>query len=106
MKTEMELIGAAWTNGANSCGIKIAAADRDRFLHREWGTVQLCVEAGTPFDVNIDKASMWNGKCRELIHSELREWLRRTGNFPWQKGAPPRIRLTPNGARSFALSLV
>jgi len=106
MKTGMDFIGTAWTNGASACGIKIAAADRDQFLRREWGKIRLFVEGDAPFDVNIDKASMWNGTCRELIHTEIREWLTQTGNFPWPKGAPPRIRLTPKGRRSFALSLV
>ena len=102
-----EFVATAWSNGATACGLKISAADRDRYLERQWGFVDLLIPGQpAPIPVNINKASMWDGSCRELIHFEIRAWFIRSGKFPWPKGSPPRVRLVQSGRRSFALSFV
>lgn len=99
-------VGSGWWGGG-ACGIKISAVDRDRHLVREWGTVRLLLPGGSePISVNIDKHSMWEGTCRELIHKSIKDWFVRTKKFPWPKGSPPQVRLVPCGPRSFAVSFV
>ncbi len=101
-----EFIGTAWSNGGTACGVKISAHDRDLFLRREWGVVELIVPGeAKPVAVNVDKSSMWDGSCRELIHRSIKDWLTRSEKYPWPNGSPPRIKLTPSGQRSFSLSL-
>jgi hypothetical protein len=99
-----EFVGSAWWGG-NACGIKIRAEDRDKYLVREWGSVELFIPGEeTPIAVNIDKASMWEGTCRELIHKKIKAWFVRSGKYPWAKGKPPRVRLVKIQSGSFALS--
>jgi hypothetical protein len=87
--------------------LKIRAKDRDRYLKREWGSVDLFIPGElAPIPVNIDKASMWDGTCRELIHIKIKAWFIRTGKYPWTKGSPPRVRLIRTQPKSFALSFV
>jgi hypothetical protein len=102
-----EFVATAWSNGTTACGLKISAADRDRYLKREWRWVGLLIpDEPEPIPVNIDKKSMWDGRCRELIHIKIRDWFIQSGKFPWPKGRPPRVRLVQSGPRSFALSFV
>src|SRR5205823_261320 len=101
-----KFVATAWSGGS-TCGLKIAAADRDRYLKREWGSVVLLIPGEPdPIPVNLDKASMWEGSCRELIHLKIKAWFIRSDKFPWPKGRPPRVRLAQSGPRSFALSFV
>lgn len=101
-----EFVGTAWWGG-NACGIKIGAKDRDKYLEREWGSVDLFIPGDSvPIVVNIDKPSMWEGTCRELIHKKIKAWFISSGKFPWVKGRPPRVRLVKIQSRSFALSFV
>jgi hypothetical protein len=94
------MFATAWNNGKHhrsgaGYGLKIAAADRDRYFRREWGTVQLRIGSAPPIVVNIDKASFWNSSCRELINVALGRWLLETGQAPWPSGQPPRFILDP-----------
>lgn len=99
-----EFVGSAWWGG-NACGIKIRAADRDRYFKREWGSINLLIPGEPePIAVNIDKQSMWDGSCRELIHIKIKAWFIRAKKHPWPKGKPPRVRLVQSGPRSFAVS--
>jgi hypothetical protein len=101
-----EFVATAWSGG-RTCELKISAVNRDRYLKREWGRVDLLIpNEPEPIPVNIDKASMWDGSCRELIHYKIRDWFRKSGKFPWPKGKPPRVRLAQSGPRAFALSFV
>ena len=101
-----EFVATAWW-GNRTCGLKISSADRDRYLKREWGSVGLLIPGELePIPVNIDKKSMWDRRCRELIHFKIRDWFIRSDKFPWPKGRPPRVRLVQSGPRSFALSFV
>jgi len=101
-----EFFASAWWGGS-ACGLKISAADRNRFLKREWGSVDLLIpDEPHPTPVNIDKPSMWEGTCRELIHIKIKSWFVRSGKFPWPKGKPPRVRLLHSGPRSFTLSFL
>ena len=99
-------VATGWSNGGTACGLKISAADRDRYLKREWGSISLVLpNEPEPIPVNIDKASMWEGSCRELIHAKIKTWFIQAKMFPWPKGKPPRVRLVPSGPRSFTLSV-
>ena len=97
----------AWRNGSpdergNGYGLKISAVDRDAFLKRTFGSIDLYLSGvPRPVSVNIHKASMWEGTCRELISKEIGAWLMRMGLAPWPKGEPPRFRLVPRDERRF-----
>jgi hypothetical protein len=107
MGVEGEFIATAWSNGGTSRGLRISARDRNRHLKREWGTVDLLIpDEPEPVAVNIDKPSMWEGSCRELIHFKIKAWFIRCGNLQWPKGRPPKVLLVPQGRRSFAVSFV
>lgn len=94
----------AWRGG--SYGLKISARDRDTYLVREWGSVFLSLPGcREPVEVNIDKPSMWEGTCRELISVRIGDWLKREGRLPWPKGHPPRVSIEPVGERLFRVSL-
>jgi hypothetical protein len=101
------MLATAWKNGSpdargNGYGLKISAADRDAFLKREFGSITLHLPGiSRPVTVNIDKASMWEGTCRELISRDIGAWLIGVGLAPWPKGAPPKFRLVPRGERAF-----
>lgn len=101
-----EFVATAWSGG-KACGLKLRTEDRDKYLEREWGSVDLFIPGEpAPVAVNIDKPSMWEGTCRELIHKKIKAWFIRSGKYPWTKGKPPRVRLVQTQSRSFALSFV
>ena len=62
----MSLIATAWNNGKHhpsgaGYGLKISAADRDSYLRRAWGTVDLYLAGNlAAVTVNLDKNSFWN----------------------------------------------
>jgi hypothetical protein len=92
----------AWSNGGTGYGLKISAVDRDAYLKREWGSVDLYLPgSGQPTKVNVDKDSLWNKSCRELISEEIGAWLVANGLAPWPKGEPPRFKLVRRGPREF-----
>ncbi len=107
--TQSKLISAtAWNNGQHhrsgaGYGLKISAADRDRYIRREWGTVQLRIGTAPPIDVNINKASFWNDTCRELISADVGRWLLANRFAPWPSGQPPRFTLVPQEPGVFEL---
>lgn len=105
------MIVTAWNNGDHhesgaGYGLKVSAADRDRYFRREWGTVVLELE-GYPklVEVNIDKDSFWGLKCRELISQEIGGWLKRNGLAPWAKGKPPKFIIEPKPENRFFVRL-
>jgi hypothetical protein len=90
----------AWNNGQHhrsgaGYGLKISAADWDRYFRREWRTVQLRIGVTTPITVNIDKPSFWNDSCRELISVELGRWMLANGLAPLAHRQPPHFTLIP-----------
>lgn len=92
--------------GAGSYGLKIFARDRDAHLVREWGTIFLDLPGSNhPIEVNIDKRSMWEGHCRELISTGIRDWLKREGKLPWPKNHPPKVLIEHIGERLFSVAL-
>jgi hypothetical protein len=98
----------AWNNGKHhqsgaGYGLKISVADRDRYFQRQWRTVQLRIGAKRPITVNTDKASFWNGSCRELISVELGRWMLTNRFAPWPSGQPPRFTLIPQGRGVFEI---
>lgn len=97
----------AWSNGGKTFGLKISEQDRDLNLVRDWGTIYLELP-GTDeaVEVNIDKASMWEGTCRELISRKIGDWLKREGKMPWPKGHPPRVSMEFVGDRTFKVVLL
>lgn len=99
----------AWSNGQRGSsgagyGLRISAADRDRFFERGWRSVTLRLVAGdemTVAEVNCAKASFWDGSCRELIGKEIGRWFIDNGFAPWSPGEPPGFRMMPSGNRTF-----
>ncbi|MBA3516331.1 MAG: hypothetical protein H0T75_01465 [Rhizobiales bacterium] len=97
-----EIVVTAWNNGGPGYGFKMSAADRNSCLKREWGAIELYLPGhAQPIRVNIDKDSMWNDTCREVISKDIGAWMRSTGIAPWPAGSPPKFRLTPRSERSF-----
>ena len=105
------MIWTAWNNGEHfssgaGYGFKISIADRDAHFDRSWNTVtlELSTESGTlSVEANVDKASFWGPKCRELINKEIGRWLIERGHAPWEKGKPPRFEVVAAGHRRFVL---
>jgi len=103
------MIVTAWNNGQHHLsgagyGLKLDAADRDRYFHREWQSVTLELESQAKrFDVNIAKPSFWSNACRELISAEIGCWLIQNGLAPWTKGMPPKLILESMGGNRFRL---
>jgi hypothetical protein len=89
----------AWNNGSHhptggGYGLKISAADRDVHFERGWGSVELFLpDSNRPVRVNIDKESLWNDECRDLIHRDTGLWLIRNGMAPRPDREPPRFTL-------------
>ena len=99
---ENRFYAKAWNNGGDGFGLKLTEGDRDRFLRREWGNIVLHLpHADEPIVVNTNKASMWVGTCRELIHKEIGTWLKTSRRYPWKKGQPPRVMMEHIGDREF-----
>lgn len=97
-----------WNNGQHhpsgaGYGLKISAADRDRYFRREWGTVQIRIGGAEPIQLNINKPSFWNDTCRELISADLGRWLLANRFAPWPNGRPPRFVLGPREQGVFEL---
>jgi hypothetical protein len=100
VRQDFEVI--AWSNGGTGYGLKMSAVDRDAYLKREWGSVDLYLPGSRqPTKVNVDKDSLWNKSCRELISKEIGAWLVANGLAPWPKGKPPRFTLVRRGPREF-----
>ena len=92
--------------GGTTFGLKLSAADRDAHLVREWRTIFLQLSGSNELvEVNIDKPSMWEGSCRELISSKIGDWLKQNGKLPWPKGHPPRVSIERVGKRIFRVDL-
>jgi hypothetical protein len=104
-------IATAWNNGKHHTtgagyGLKISVADRDTFMRRAWGSVDLHLSgAAEPIRVNIAKDSFWSDTCRELISQHIGHWLIAQGLAPWPDGKPPRFRLVPRHPRGFDVLL-
>jgi hypothetical protein len=99
-RREFEVV--AWSNGGTGYGLKMSALDRDAYLKREWGEVDLYLPGrDRPTKVNIDKDSLWNKSCRELISKEIGSWLIDNGTAPWPKGSPPKFKLVWRAPREF-----
>ena len=95
------MIVTAWKNSKHHAtgggyGLKINAADCDRYFRREWRSVilELEGEAGT-IDINIDKPSFWTATCHELISADVGRWLLKNRLAPWPPKRPPRLILEP-----------
>lgn len=96
----------AWNNGVHhptgsGYGIKIAAADRDRYFHVEWKEIRL--EVPHQGQVTIALSSSFWRDCTELRHQAIGRWLRSAGFAPWPRGAPPTLELTPVAGAVFRL---
>jgi len=95
------MIAPAWNNGSHwpsggGYGIKINRSDRDSYFDRSWKHITLELVDSTrniSVEVNVDKASFWGPRCRELINQEIGRWLIRQKLAPWPKDAPPQINI-------------
>ena len=107
--TQIEAIVTAWNNGAHHSsgagyGVKLTTKDRDVYLKREWGGVEIYLPGNAnPTKVNVEKDSFWGRQCRELISHEIGKWLLSTGMAPWPKGLPPKFRFVARSERAFEL---
>ena len=107
--TQSEAIVTAWNNGAHHSsgagyGVKLTTKDRDVYLKREWGGVEIYLPGrANPTKVNVEKDSFWGRQCRELISHEIGKWLLSTGMAPWPKGLPPKFRFVARSERAFEL---
>jgi hypothetical protein len=112
MMSAREIIAVGWNNGSRHAsgagyGLKLTPRDRDSCLIRKWGFIELYLPGDAETArVIIDKDSLWNGTCRELIHKKIGAWLIRAGLATWPKGQPPQVRLTPRTERTFEASLI
>lgn len=102
------MIVTAWNNGAHhdsgaGYGLKVDRSDRDTYFLRVWGVAVIELPNAALVEVNIDKDSFWNDKCRELISMEIGRWLRQTGLPPWPDQKPPKLLLEPAGGNRFRL---
>ena len=98
----------AWNNGKHhptgaGYGIKIASSDRNRYFKKSWKSVFVRLPNGTKVEVNTDKASFWNESCRELISTEIGQWLIENKKAPWPSGLPPKFYLKLKSERQFTL---
>lgn len=87
----------AWNNGAHrktgaGYGLKININDRDEFFKKSWEYIILKLD-DCEVQVNTNKSSFWDNKCRELINKEIGKWLLKNRLAPWVKGTPPKITL-------------
>ena len=103
------MIANAWNNSSHhesaaGFGLKIDAADRDRYFSKDWQNVVIGLPGGRYATVNIDKDSFWNPDCRELIHKEIGLWLRSQGLAPWAAGKPPKLNVKPTSGNRFVLN--
>ncbi len=95
----------AWNNGQQlgsgaGYGLRISAQDRDRFFHRSWGDVTLHLQGyDKSVSVNITP-SFWR-RCSELRSQDIGRWLVQKGHVPWERGDPPRFRMSRKGEQSF-----
>ncbi|GKX50631.1 hypothetical protein [Budvicia aquatica] len=111
----MPIICTTWRSGKQSnpaCGygLKILRPeDIDKYFIRSWQTVTIIFPKKTGITdttANIDKNSFWNGKCKELISSGIKQWLQHNNYAEWPHGKPYQFRLTPVEDRVFQLSLL
>ena len=103
--TETWFQATAWKNGKHlgsgvSYGLKISAPNRDRFFLKSWEGVTLHLQGyDEPVSVNITP-SFWR-RCSELRSKDIGRWLVQKGHVPWERGNPPRFRVSRKGERSF-----
>ena len=106
-------VATAWNNGSwhrtgAGYGIKIPEPARDRFFNRAQSVVTLRLVASKGavriVRANSDKASFWDGTCRELISKEIGRWLIDNGLAPWPKGRPPKLGLVRIGPHEFEVT--
>jgi hypothetical protein len=96
----------AWKNGkaweACTYGLTMSRSDRDAFLKREWGTIDIHLPGhARPVTVNVDKRSLWSGSCIHVISGEIGAWLKSEGLAPWQHRDPPKFVMVPRREREF-----
>jgi hypothetical protein len=82
-----------WQNGSGGFGLRVSIQDRGRYFRPEWDHVLVELEGAGTVSIPVS-AAFWR-TCIELRSAEVGRWLRSAGLAPWQKGAPPRIELTP-----------
>ncbi len=106
------MIVTTWKNGKHakkgtSYGLRIGTSDREKFFDREWEAVVVEFEGSdSETVVNVGKGSFWTPGCGELISTDIRDWLYKTGVVDtWEKGHPPRLILKSVGEARFRLQM-
>ncbi len=109
------MIVTAWKNGKHrsrgvAYGIRLKAEDRKAYFRKSWRSVFLKLEGKSKLvEVNIKKESFWGSKrpkstdCRELIHKEIRAWLKRKFRHQWKKRHPTKLIMEHLKGRKFVV---
>lgn len=90
--------------GSNTYGIRVGAANRDRYFERDWTEIEVEMD-GTFHSFCLTKG-FWN-KCpefRDRGHPVIKQWLRQHKTTDWPRGNPPRMSLFPIGSNQFRLA--
>lgn len=84
-----------------SYGIRIGAANRDRYFDTSWKSV--AIEVDGAWYVCPITAGFWNN-CPEIRHTAFGAFWKRHGLAPWPRYQPPTARLVPLGGTRFRLT--
>jgi hypothetical protein len=92
-----------WNGGAQTYGIRVGIANRDRYFKRHWKIIQ--VEMDGQFSEFQLTSGFWH-KCPEFRDRGtpvIREWLESRDALDWPNGKPPRFQLIEIGDARFRL---
>jgi len=92
---------SAWTNGNGTFGVRIGAANREKFFSPHWKEIHVEIE-GETHAIPIC-GGFWR-HCPEVRSPAIRAWLKQHHTLRWAKGDPPRAELIPVGEARFRLA--
>jgi hypothetical protein len=103
------MYATGWHNGSEpgdpaGYGLKISAADRDRYFDRTWTSVM--VDLGTNSTIEVPLSPSFWRSCTELRSADIGKWLLETNAAPWIRSSPPGIVLTPSEENRFTARLL
>ena len=93
----------AWSNGKQTFGIRVGAANRRAHFLREWTEIVVEID-GEQQQFQLTQG-FWD-RCPEFRDSggaAIREWLSKQGLLDWPKGHPPKCVLESLDGNHFRL---